>query len=276
MKKGKTDWLIIVAVVVLGLVGGILIGYSSNLNEYMEGKAYDLRFDLRTTDFNSSSEVIYINGFVFYYDFTNNCGNIFFDLNNKNWSIDYIRIDFPSVIDENSLNIYINKNGDKLNVNLTKDYRNGLDPIMGHNNTVLILSDFNRTFYDETFVIDFRSEDFKPKGLFTFIGIDQNFIHAGSQNANVNFILGDHYECRGSCVYKLQNMEETDYSFDRDLQLNFKRKKANDTCAFQLDTVSRRILFWKSLLLGLGIALLAAAITFGLEVWYNSRRGKNG
>jgi len=280
MKKTKMDLLIIVIIVAM-LIGGIsCIQKSRDLNEYMEGKRYDLRFDLRTTDFNSSSgEVIPIHGFAFYYDFTNKRGSISFDLH-KNWSIDYILIGFPTVVDNNSLKIYTkephtNKNENKMCINLTKDYRESTGYQIGDNHTKLILDDFDRTFHDETFVIEFKSEDLKPKGVFTFIGIDQNFIYSGSETANVNFILGDDYECRGSCVSKLQNIEETVYSFDRDLQLDFKREKASDTCAFQLDTVSRKILFQKSFLFGLGLLFLGLAITFGLDIWFKRIKEKD-
>jgi len=274
MNKDKRDLLIIGIILTMLIVGGLYcIWESRNLNEYMEGKRYDLEFYLITSDFNSSSgEVIHINGFVFYYDFTQNRGNISFDLH-KNWSIDYIQINFPSVVDNDSLKIFTTKNGDKLNINLTKDYCKGCGYFMGHNYTYLTLSDFERTFYDETFVIEFGS-DLKPKGRFGFYNPDKNFLH--SSVVNVNFVLGDDYECRGTCVYDLHYIEETPNSFDRNLQLAFMNEEANDPSSFKLNAISRKILFRKSLLLGLGIAFLAAGISFVLERWYKYLREKDG
>jgi hypothetical protein len=272
MNKEKRDLLIIGIILTLLIVGGFYcIWESRNLNEYMEGKRYDLEFYLITSDFNSSyGEVIHINGFVFYYDFTKNRGNISFDLY-KNWSIDYISIEFPSVVDNDSLNFFTTKNGDKLNINLTKDYRKGCGYFMGHNYTYLTLSDFERTFYDETFVIEFES-DLKPKGRFGFYNPDKNFLH--SSVVNVNFVLGDDYECRDACVYDLHYIEETPNSSDRNLQLAFRKEKANDISSFKLNAISRKISFLKSLLLGLGLVFLGLAITFGLERLYKYLREK--
>lgn len=275
MNKDKRDLLIIGIILTLLIVGGLGgICKSSDLNEYIEGKRYNLEFHLITSDFNSSSgEVIHINGFAFYYDFTQNKGNISFDLDDKTRSINYMDISFPSVIDTNTLQVYTMKNGNKMNVDLNLDPQECFGYSIGHNYTRLTLSDFERTFFDETFVIEFES-DLKPKGRFGFYNPDKNFLH--SSVVNVNFVLGDDYECRGACVCDFHYIEETPNSFDRNLQLAFRKEKANDYSSFKLNAISRKILFKKSLLLGLGIAFLAAGISFVLERLYKYLREKDG
>ncbi|MCK4736304.1 MAG: hypothetical protein KAT65_27880, partial [Methanophagales archaeon] len=264
-------------ILTLLIVGGGGIWKSSDLNEYIEGKRYNLEFNLITSDFNSSSgEMIRINGFVFYYDFTQNKGNISFNLDDKTRSIDYMDIYFPSVVDTNTLQIYTMKNGNKMNVDLNLEPLQCPGYSIGHNYTRLTLSDFERTFYDETFVIEFESTNLKPKGRFGFRALDTDKNFLCSSVVNVNFVLGDDYECRGACVYDLHYIEETPNSFDRNLQLAFMNEEANGPRSFKLNAISRKILFKKSLLLGLGIAFLAAGISFVLERWYKYLREKDG
>lgn len=209
MKKGKNLWrfYVIIGVVLLGGVGVGSICLSSHLTEHLEGNVlYTFDFDLMTLDYNySSNDKIHLHNFVFYYDFSQNKGDVSFDLNNKNWSLAYIGIEFPSVVDNktNPIKIYTTKNGIKTDViaNITtpENYRE----VSEINYTYLTISKFKRTFNDEKFVIEFKLDDLQPKGRFVFYNSPRDFLHANTKRGNVNFVLGDDYECTDGCVYNL-------------------------------------------------------------------------
>lgn len=259
--------------VLLGGVGSI--GLSSYLTEHLEGNMYNFDFDLMTRDYNySSNDKIHLHNFVFYYDFSQNKGDISFDLNNKNWSLAYIDIEFPSVVDNKTIKIYTTKNGIKTDVIANIKTRENYREVSEINYTYLEISKFKRTFNDDKFVIEFKS-DLQPKGRFGFYNSPRDFLHANSKQGNVNFVLGDDYECTGGCVYNLQYIEETPKSFDMNLKLKFKKGEENHCSLFKLNTISRKILFWKSFFLGLGISLMVASLSFIFGLLYKYGKEKN-
>lgn len=263
MKKGKIWSTFLIAILVAVLIIGVcLIYYSSNVNEHLEANMYNFDFDLMTLDYNySSNDKIHLHNFVFYYDFTQNKGDVSFDLNNKNWSLAYIAIEFPSGVNNKTIKIYTTKNGIKTDViaNITTDEH--YSEVREIDYTYLQISKFNRTFNDEKFVIDFKS-NLQPNGRFGFYNSPRDFLHANSKRGNVNFVLGDEYECTGACVYALQYIEETPNSFDRNLKLDFKKGEENHYSSFKLNAISRSILFRKSSFLGLGISFIVASLSF--------------
>jgi len=276
MKKEKiwsTFWIaILVAVLIIGVY---LIYYSSNLNEHLEGNMYNFDFDLMTLDYNySSNDKIHLHNFVFYYDFTQNKGDVSFDLNNKNWSLAPIGIEFPSVVDNKTIKIYTTKNGIKTDViaNITtcENYRE----VSEINYTYLKISKFKRTFNDEKFVIEFKS-DLQPKGRFGFYNDPRDFLHANTKRGNVNFVLGDDYECTGGCVYNLQYIEETPMSSDRNLKLEFKKGEENHYSSFKLNTINREIRELKILSMTGGFLLIGISLSFILGLLYKYGKEKD-
>lgn len=276
MKKEKiwsAFWIaILVAVLIIGV---FLIYYSSNLNEHLEGNMYNFDFDLMTLDYNySSTDKIHLHNFVFYYDFSQNKGDVSFDLNNKNWSLAYIGIEFPSVVDNKTIKIYTTKNGLKTDViaNITtcENYRE----VSEIDYTYLQISKFKRTFNDEKFVIEFKS-DLQPKGRFGFYNSPRDFLHANTKRGNVNFVLGDDYECTGDCVYNLQYIEETPMSSDRNLKLEFKKGEENHYSSFKLNTINREIRWLKTLSMRGGFLLIGVSLSFIFGLLYKYGKEKD-
>jgi hypothetical protein len=268
MKKEKilsTFWIaILVAVLIIGVC---LIYYSSNLNEHLEGVVYNFDFYLMTTDFNSSSnDKIHLQNFIFYYHFTQNKGSISFGPGSNKWSLHYIDIDFPSVVDNKTIRIYTTKNGIKHDV-----VANIETHLCVGNYTRLTISDFKRTFNDEKFVIEFKS-DLQPKGRFGFLNNERNRLH-GSEN--VNFVFGDEYECTGVCVYSLKYIEETPNSFDGNLKLNFKKGGENHCSSFKLNAISREIKELKILSMRGGFLLIGVSLSFILGLLYKYGKEKD-
>lgn len=277
MKKGKNLWIfyVIIGGVLLGGVGSI--GLSSYLTEHLEGNMYNFDFDLMTRDYNySSNDKIHIHNFVFYYDFTQNKGDVSFDLNNKNWSLAYITIEFPSVVDNktNPIKIYTTKNGIKTDVIANITTRENYRGVSEINYTYLEISKFKRTFNDEKFVIEFKL-DLQPKGRFGFSNSMRGFLHANTKRGNVNFVLGDDYECTGDCVYDLQYIEETPKSFDRDLKLKFKNGEENHYSSFKLNTINREIRQLKILSMTGGFLLIGVSLSFILGLLYKYGKEKD-
>ena len=168
----ENNWLffeILILLILLLLIvggGGYCIFYSSNLNEYIEGNLYFTEFFLMTHEFKEeNNNKNHLHNFCFYYDFTKNEGNISFDLDRQNWSLSYIKITFPSII--NNIDYFSIKNGIKTDfeANITiKELRSGLSEI---NYSNLTISNISRVFNDEKFVIEFES-NLKPNGNFIF------------------------------------------------------------------------------------------------------------
>jgi len=276
MKKEKiwsTFWIaILVAVLIIGVY---LIYYSSNLNEHLEGNMHNFDFDLVTLDYNySSNDKIHLHSFVFYYDFSQNKGDISFDLNNKNWSLAYIDIEFPSVVDNKTIKVYTTKNGIKTDVIANITTRENYREVSEINYTYLEISKFKRTFNDDEFVIEFKS-DLQPKGRFGFYNSPHDFLHANTKQGNVNFVLGDDYECTGDCVYNLQYIEETPMSSDRNLKLKFKKGEENHYSSFKLNTINREIKELKTLSMGLGFLLIGVSLSFIFGLLYKYGKEKN-
>ncbi|MBN2488729.1 MAG: hypothetical protein JXA98_06850 [Methanosarcinaceae archaeon] len=122
------------------------------------------------------------------------------------------------------------------------------------------LEHFNRTFNDETFVIEFDS-NLQPSGYFSFINNDNDHFSGNSEQGNVNFVLGDDYECTGNCVCGLKHIEELSNSSDRNLKFKFNEKNDNSDRWLKIDAVNRKTRWYKSFLMGVGISLLFASLS---------------
>lgn len=269
MKKVTIWWFSLAILIVILLGGGYFIQLSSNLNEYIEGNVYFLEFHLMTQDFNDENQTIHLQNFCVFYDFTKNKGNISFHLYRKNWSLSYINVDFPSSIQDENIYLYSIKNGIKTDIEakiiIHEDYSN----IMGNDYSNISISDFNRTFYDEKFVIEFES-DLQPSGSFFFIYNNKyNNLMADYKLGNVNFVLGDDYECIDGCVQDLEYIEEIKYSSDRNLKLKFIDEEDPHNKGFKLNAVNRKIRQWKTIFLGLGISLIVASLNSIFILLYN-------
>ena len=260
------------------LVCGIgLIWHSASLNEYMEGNLYIFEFGLSTQDFDddNGTNKIHIQDFSFYYDFTDDKGRISFDLGQGNWSLGYISIRFPSVIQNKTLDVYSIKNG--ANTNIDNSYfkiREVYIETSRTRYTTLHINSPDRTFNNETFVVEFNS-DLKPSGSFSFVNNANDNINPNNEQGNVNFVLGDDYECIGNCVYNLKYMEEMSESSNKNIKLNFNDGENDQTRLFKLNAVNRDTRFWKPLTMGFGISFIFASLSSIFVLLYDDATNNN-
>ena len=257
--------------------GAGLISYSASLNEYMEGNLYIFEFGLSTQDFDDDNGTIkiHINDFSFYYDFTENKGRISFDLGDSNWSLGYISIRFPSVIPNETLDVYSVKNGDDIDIdNSYFKIHETYSETSGTRYTTLYISSPDRTFNNETFVVEFNSI-LKPSGSFSFNNNINNNINPNHDQGNVNFVLGDDYECIGNCIYNLKYMEEMPTSSNKNIKLNFNDGENDQTRLFKLNAVNRNTGFFKPLTMGFGISLIFASLSSIFVLLYDDATNNN-
>lgn len=260
MKKVTIWWASLATLIVICIIGGYFIQHSSNLNEYLEGKVYYLDFYLMTKDFNYENNKIHLKNFCVFFDFTKNKGNISFYLDQKNWSLSHIYVDFPSLIQEKNIYLYSIKNGIKTDIEAKIEIREDYSNMMGNEYSYIMISDFNRTFRDEKFIIEFES-NLQPSGSFLFFYNNKyNNLMADYKLGNVNFVLGDNYECIDGCVNDLEYIEEIKYSSDRNLKLKFNDEEVPHNMGFKLNAINRKIKQWKTIFLGLGISLMVASL----------------
>lgn len=269
INKVKLNSRHIFLIIVIGfIVGGAwMIHYSSNMSEYVQGQIYNFYFRLEKAGFDSSTgNKIHIHNFVFYYDFTQNKGNISFHLDNQEWKITYIEIEFPSIIDNKTLIVYKLKDGNKSILSPRRRTYNTYSRYSKINRTVIQLENFEKNFSNETIVIEFQS-NLLPNGRFYFYNYENNFLHHSSEFGNIHLVLGDKYECIGSCIYDLQYIEEISNSFDRDLRLKFRREKEENHPAhsFKINSIYRDVLFSRSFWLAIGVSLLVSSLMILLQ-----------
>ena len=252
MKIEKVWWAFFLFFIVLLISSIVLISYSSKMNEYVEENIYFFYFSLMTQDFNdTSNNKIHLQNFCFYYDFTKNKANISFDLDRQNWSLSRIEIDFPSKIQDKTLKLYSIKDGIKTDIKPNKI------EITEQNH--LEISDFRRKFNNEKFIIEFDS-DLQPQGGFSFFNNIYDNLRANDKQGNVNFVLGDDIECIGDCIYDLKYIEETPYSSDRNIKLKFVDNETYNNKWFKLNTANRKIRWWKTFFIGIGISGIVASL----------------
>lgn len=273
--KNGFKFLVLSMLILIFLVGVILINYSSKSNEYMDGKIYFLNFGLMKQDFiDESNNKIHVQDFCFYYDFTKNKGNISFNFPQQDWFLSYIDVEFPSLIKSKTLNIYSIKDGIKTDCEADIEITEHQSVFNGINFTHLEISNFKRIFNDEKFVIEFES-NLQPNGNFIFTNNFYNVLHSDDKQGNVNFVLGDDYECVGDCVYNLKFIEETLYSSDRNLKFKFIESERQDK-KLKINAVNRKIKWEKTFYLGLGISFIVAALnSIFLIVYENNKTNSN-
>lgn len=277
MNKYKIFLCSLIICLVCFVWGAGLISHSASLNEYMEGNLYIFEFGLSTQDFDddNGTNKIHIQDFSFYYDFTEDKGRISFDLGQGNWSLGYISIRFPSVIQNKTLDVYSIKNG--ANTNIDNSYfkiREVYIETSRTRYTTLHINNPDRTFNNETFVVEFNS-DLKPSGSFSFVNNANDNINPNNEQGNVNFVLGDDYECIGNCVYNLKYMEEMSESSNKNIKLNFNDGENDQTRLFKLNAVNRDTRFWKPLLMGFGISFIFASLSSIFVLLYDDATNNN-
>jgi len=238
----------------------IAIFYSSSLNENLKGELYETEFAIMIEEFNdSSNNKIHLQNWNFYYNFEKNLGQISFDLDKKEWKISNIMIYLPKNISCNTVNVSASSelHGKMLTINSKGET---IKPKPECKNNTIYISEFDRTFMEEKIIIKYSLIDFKPKGKFTFIENGYNSLQSG-ESGNVQFILGNKYQCNPSCIEILKFAEESPRGFDTDIRIDFLMPKGNPRySSFKINTFSRNILFFRNLLLGLGIALFISTV----------------
>lgn len=261
---------IICIIVFLPLIGGYCIYHSFDLNENVKGRWYEFSIQVNS----NTDEIINLNDFCFFYDFSNDKGVISFE---SYYPLNRIKIEFPSNIDIETLNIYSKINGNKiyfvengiksLNANSMKveelcrliDGVNLDNPYPNTEFTKIDLTLYNTTNNDN-FIIEFKS-NLKPDGIYYFSNNKNNRLSQGSKGMNINFILGDDYEGSGNYIYNLKKIEEARNSYDDDLKLNFADNDPNQTRQFKLSAIDRKILDKKSFYFAIGILLISIPIS---------------
>lgn len=258
-------------IVFLLLIGGYCIHHSLDLNENVKGRWYEFSIQVNS----NTDEIINLNNFCFFYDFSNDKGVISFE---SCYPLNRINIEFPSNIDIETLNIYSKINGKKIYF-----VKNGIQSLNANNIEIKELcrlidgvnldnppypntefTEINLTLYNTTnndnFIIEFKS-NLKPDGIYYFSNNNNNRLSQGSKGMNINFILGDDYEGSGNYISDLKNIEEARNSFDDDLKLNFADNDPNLTSQFKLSAIDRKILNKKSFYFAIGILLISIPIS---------------
>ena len=240
------------------IVGFILIIYSSNINENLEGNFYNFEFDIYPKI--DEKNKINLHEFKLFYDFSKRKGNISFRLDD--YTLNYLVIDFPRFINNKSVEVFLSEGKLIRDLNYTLDFHN--NPVNNPLYTTLVVENINRKFESDVLTINFDMKMF-PKGRFYFL--HNKYIKLQSNiEGNVNFILGDDYECIFNCIYDFKSIEERWNSFDNNLKLEFlKQDEGIQDHSFKLNAISREKRFWKDFLLGIGISLLIGGITLFIQ-----------
>ncbi|MFW9876276.1 MAG: hypothetical protein ACFFG0_24530 [Candidatus Thorarchaeota archaeon] len=251
--ENKYRYMIFVFLLLLSL---LTIWYSSGLNEVLDGKIYLIEISIQAKNITGGKiEPLYLQPFVFYYDFTEQKGNITLEPNRK-LIYEVIDIRFPSVVKNDTLKVYSNIKG---KVSQITNWR--LDESYGFyegNQSRILLTDLNEKFADEDTISIIFESNIVPKARFNFIIRENNVLY--DDDGNINFVLGDDYQCGSPCIYGLNNVKERFNSFDNDIRIEWQVDKNNPNNSFYINAFSRTTLFKKNLFLSLGIALLVSLL----------------
>ncbi len=240
------------------ILGFCLILLSSNMNENLDGQLYTTNINIKAFDEDGNQKPnLTIEAFIFYYDFTEQEGNISFKAKNLSYTID---IGFPRSIKNESLEIICvrNKTENQCTKGKTKVKNN---TYTNYNYSILSINDIILE-KDDLIIIKFKSE-MTPKGKFNFI-IDTNTKLREDSDGNIHLKLGDEHQCISPCIYYLKNenvvdnVKEEHDSFDKDIKLKWQLNETEKNNIFYMNTFSRDIKFQKELICSIGIALLVS------------------
>ncbi|MBU4349167.1 hypothetical protein KJ599_02470 [bacterium] len=201
------------------------------------------------------------NFFLWEHDFTTKEGVISFTINFDD-TIENIVIDFPTFIDEKRTNIKLFDCGESIskceNEIDSKDIklRYTENPVNQPRHTTLIVDDIPKNLEDKKVVISYNM-DIIPQGLF--------IIHNPRNNLNydkyaIDFQIGEAFDCEGECLKEMDGFEKYMVKGGKkDIKLRLLEESSNWR-KFKLETINKKIIFWKNLLNGLGISILGSSI----------------
>lgn len=246
------------------MVLGVAFLYSSaRLNENLDGKIYMIQISIDARDLNKNPiKPLYLQPFLFYYDFSSQEGNISFRINHDLY-FENINLIIPGITENDTLSIYVLKNNSKIELTQEEDYnhyllsRSSFTEAKSH----LSINPSRKFEKSDVFVIQFKS-DIIPKAVFNFVNqrAGNLVLYEAGDDGNINFKLGEKYQCLSPCVYGFKNVEETFKSFEGYLRLKWNNTDANNL--FYLNTFSRSKKFWKDFLMSFGVSLLIAGLVF--------------
>ncbi len=256
--------------VFLFIVGGMaLIVYSASINEILEGKMYMIEIAMDAKDLAGEKiNPLYIQDFLFYYDFSSQEGNISFRIPHDLY-FENLNLIFPVITNNKYLEVFVIRADSKIPLELDRDYEHykyNSTTFSEASSHISILPSALFQFQEkDRLVVQFRS-DINPKARFNFINGQPGklFLYKPDKGqGNINFRLGRKYQCLSPCIYDFKNTEETPMSFEGDIKIKW--NDVSDNNLFYINAFSRSKKLWKEILLSFGISLIVAGLVIGIE-----------
>ena len=274
MKDASRVILLGLIITIFLVIGGVLIYYAANINEIIEGTLYNIGITLNAKDLNGNKiDPLYLNSFLFYYDFSSKKGNISFMVP-EDLSFENIRLELPDLVDNKSIKIYVLRDGSTIyNLTSGKDYTNyptGEYSSFFNNNYSYLSIESSFIFKEhDRLVIKFEfTPEIIPKGRFYF----RNYrgggvvIREGDGGiGNLNLILGKKYECIAPCLYNFKGITEMDKSFEGNLKMKLDGSEIDHL--FSINAFSRTKKFYKNLFASAGISLFTSGLVLLITVF---------
>lgn len=269
MRKETIDKIQLTGIILIASIGILMILRASELSTYIVPKFYD--FDISVSV--KEDKVSRINNFLIFYDFTQQKGNISFEIN-RDQKISYIRIDFPSFVNHTTTNVKLFK---ERNYKLVELDSKGIElnlisnPVGKEAYTTLVIHNINDINLSDTYIIINFKSNIEPNGIFT---INHPTLPIGSNLYALQFNLGDKYECSGSCINKDFNIdaEEHALSSQKEIKIRLSEDDTKTWHRFKIESTKVGNLFLSNLYNGFGISLLASAIILLFEFVINKLR----
>jgi len=270
-KIDKTKLGLIFASIISLILLGVFLNQFIKTTTSLEGQDYILDFNiLPKSDLNG--ECFHINNFSIYYHFTKREGKISFIPTKE---VDYIDIDFPTFIDNQTIEFYIENKKQIKGEDYVMNTKN--NPSNNPRHTTLILSDIKQSIKNKGVIIRFDA-DWEPKGRFYFLTSQK--INLYSNEGQIHFIFGKDYTCIPPCLgdFNFRNIEPRWDSYDDDLKFKFIEENENKDFGFKISAISEKARKKKDLALALMIfclTLLVSIIFTCIQLYHKKNKKDN-
>ena len=265
---------LILALIILS-GGFILIGRSSGINSDIANEVYDFEIELNLADDTANSK---LNFFYWEHNFSQDKGVIGFNTYFNN-SINYISIDLPSFVNNESLDLKVFdcssafECDDKIKHNLK--IATTENPVNNPKYTSLLISNFSEPLIKNKFVLTYENMHIVPNGVFNIFNGRELLDSSG--DAPLRFNIGKNYGCIEGCFIESESKgiykhREND---DKNIRLNLPEQDDDifgRPLRFKLQTFNSNLELCKNLLNGLGISLITVSIVILLELRFTRRK----
>lgn len=261
--------LILIGLFFLGIV---LLLFSIRIDEEIPQHLYSFEPELRFDNPNISR---ILSNFLWRYDFTSKEGIVSFTIFFEE-TPNYIRLDIPPLIDFDKIFVkeYFCERGldescNEINSKLKLDSLT--NPQNNPSYTTIIISNFSGSFRHHKIEVNYES-NMEPNAVFD-ITVDNKKI---GQNAYfIEFNLGRKYSCQNNCFDYYLNRGILPYVFSDDKSMKLRLDEKNQQIQplrFRIQAIDNDQIFWKSLLEGLGISILASSIFFAVDLLLKKKK----